>query len=78
MLASEGDFERIYDMSEERKQFHTSSESTADRKVLERTKNLPTSIEVVRESVVAIHPSGNSSKLVILLFFTVTFTIHKR
>jgi len=66
MLASEEDCERIDEMSEGRKRFQTSSESVADRKILERTENLPTSIGVVRESMVAIHPSGNSSNLVIL------------
>jgi hypothetical protein len=43
------------------------SESAAEQKVFERRESLPTSSGVVIESMVAMHPSGNSSNFVIVL-----------
>jgi hypothetical protein len=56
--------------SESRNLFHTMSESAAEQKVFERRESLPTSSGVVIESMVAMHPSGNSSNFVIVLLST--------
>jgi hypothetical protein len=54
-----------------RKLFQTVSELEADRKVLDRIESLTTSTGVIRESIVAMQPSGNSSKAFILLLLVI-------
>jgi hypothetical protein len=46
------------------------SESAAEQKVFETRESLPVSSGVVIESMVAMHPSGNSSNFVIILLST--------
>jgi hypothetical protein len=63
VLAREGDFEMIESMkreSEGRKWFRTTSESAAERKVLETRECLQTSIGAVRDRMAEMHPSVNS------------------
>lgn len=53
-----------------RKAFQTASESEAEWIVLETRESFPASTGVVRDIMVARHPSGKSSNSVILFFFT--------
>jgi len=71
MLASEEDCERIDEMSEGRKRFQTSSESAAERKILERTENVPTS-EYGGNT-----PFGQFFKPCHSLMLMMTFIVHK-